>query len=173
MRREKFVVTPVVIFFGVIGVILAWSYKRTIPIAEARTIVIVSSSPSKIIPKPSYKTVHMKITAYCPCEKCCGKDADGVTSRNKDAYITKGIAADPKLIPYNTILEIPNYGKFKVDDTGGAMRQSAKKGIYHIDFRNPGRFPPPSFSKKEKDDFLHREAKKFGVQWMDVKIYNP
>ncbi len=100
------------------------------------------------------KAIKMKVTAYCPCKKCCGKHADGKTSTNRDAYKTFGVAADPAVIPYGTVLIIPGVGERVVDDTGGAMRQSTKKGIYHIDVRFHS----------------HQEAKNFGVQWLKVKI---
>lgn len=102
----------------------------------------------------SEKSVLMKVTAYCPCEKCCGEDADGVTSTGKNARVTFGVAADPKVIPYGTKLLIPGVGIRKVDDTGGDMRKSARQGIYHIDVRFHS----------------HEEALRFGVQWLKVKI---
>lgn len=76
------------------------------------------------------------VTAYCPCGKCCGKNADGLTSQGRDAFKTCGIAADPTVIPYGTIVEIPGAGEFIVDDTGGAMRQNwRKRRIIHLDLR--------------------------------------
>lgn len=105
----------------------------------------------------SPEVVRMKVSAYCPCEKCCGIYADGKTSIGKDAWKTLGVAAAPKLLPYGTKLEIPSIGIREVDDTGGAMRQSAKQEIYHIDIRFHS----------------HQEAKNFGVQWLDVKILGP
>lgn len=97
----------------------------------------------------------MKVTAYCAdCRICNGKWADGRTALNDDARKCDGVAAAPKLIPYRTKLLIPGVGVKEVDDTGGAMRQAAKKGIYHIDVR-----------------FLdHAEARRFGVRWLDVTI---
>lgn len=106
--------------------------------------------------KPTSRTTNMKVTAYCPCEKCCGKYADGFTSTGKNAKKTIGVAADPKLLPYGTRLNIPGLGVLSVDDTGGAMRQSAKKGIYHIDIRFPN----------------HQEALNWGVKNLSVEILN-
>ena len=104
---------------------------------------------------PSHRTIHMKVTAYCPCSKCCGKDADGKTSIGRNAKKTLGVAAAPKLLPYGTKLDIPGIGTRTVDDTGGAMRQSAKKGIWHIDVRMHS----------------HTKARTFGVKWLDVKVF--
>lgn len=87
-------------------------------------------------PPPGHRWVEVLTTAYCPCAKCCGADADGMTSigRPVDRF-PYGIAAAPKLVPYRTWLSIPGYGEFMVDDTGGAMRQSAERGIVHLDLR--------------------------------------
>lgn len=75
------------------------------------------------------------VTAYCPCPLCCGDESDGKTSRGRDAYTTRGVAVDPSIIPYGSIVSIPGYGSFVADDTGGAMRNDGKKGIVHIDLR--------------------------------------
>lgn len=97
----------------------------------------------------------VKVTAYCICSICCGKWAQyAKTSTGDDAKICDGVAADPKLIAYRTKLEIPGIGIREVDDTGGGMRQSAKKGIYHIDVRMPS----------------HQQALKWGVRWLKVRI---
>jgi 3D (Asp-Asp-Asp) domain-containing protein len=105
----------------------------------------------------SLRTVRMKVTAYCLCEICCEKWAhlpERKTSIGDDAKLYDGVAADPKLLPYRTKLDIPGIGIKEVDDTGGGMRQSAKKGIYHIDVRMPS----------------HSEARRFGVKYLEVKI---
>lgn len=80
--------------------------------------------------------IKMVTTAYCTCELCCEKwSGGGKTSIGKDASICNGVAAAPKLLPYHTRLDIPGIGIREVDDTGGAMRKDARKGIYHIDIR--------------------------------------
>ena len=102
--------------------------------------------------KPSkFKKITAKITAYCPCEKCCGEYSDGVTSTGPDAY-TRGCAVDPRRIPYGSIIQIDGYGTVTADDTGGAMRNS---DIYHIDVR---------FA-------THQEALNFGVKKEEVLVY--
>lgn len=100
------------------------------------------------------KIIKMKVTAYCPCKKCCGRYAKGRTSTGKNAWKTQGVAACPKIISYGTYLAIPKVGIRKVDDTGQKMRNEAKKGIHHIDIRMRN----------------HQTAKNFGVKWLKVKI---
>ena len=100
----------------------------------------------------------MKVTAYCPGSCCCGEYADGKTATNDDAYICDGVAADFKLLPKRTLLEIPGVGVKEVDDKGGAMRKDAKRGIYHIDLRFPS----------------HEQALEWsgawGYKWLKVKV---
>lgn len=73
-----------------------------------------------------------KVTHYCGCSKCCGQYSDGSES---EAYGCKGdkltpmysIAADPKVIPYGTIVHDIDGNEYRVEDVGGWI-----KG-YHID----------------------------------------
>ncbi len=162
-------IASTVLGVGIICVVIAINYRVTFGTADAsseasssekkiavpmgRGREILSLSPKK--ESASFFVKRMKITAYCPCAKCCGKYSDGITAIGRNAHKTLGVAADPKLLPYRTALEIPNLGKRIVDDTGGAMRQSAKKGIWHIDVRFP----------------THQEALEWGVKWLDVKVY--
>ncbi len=121
-------------------------------------VKLKSVQSEKEIPEDkNYKVVSAKLTAYCPCEKCCGKYADGITSIGRNAKTTRGVAVDPKMIKYKSMIDISGIGTFMADDTGGAMRQSGRKGIYHIDVRFHD----------------HQEAKNFGVKFLDIKIYEP
>lgn len=101
--------------------------------------------------KYKIKKVKATVTAYCPCKKCCGKYANGKTSTGNSAY-EFGIAADPKRIPYGTILCIEGYGISVVDDTGGAMRRNQN---LHFDVRFP----------------THKRALEWGRKEIIVEIY--
>jgi len=66
------------------------------------------------------------VSAYCPCEKCCGKHADGITASGKPVTFNGGhfVAAD-KGIPFGTLISIPGYHGGKpvpVLDVGGAIK---------------------------------------------------
>lgn len=72
------------------------------------------------------------VTAYCPCPLCCPGTADGRTATMTHAYRWRGIAVDPKRIPYGSLLYVPGYGFALADDTGAAMRSDPN---LHIDVR--------------------------------------
>ena len=79
-----------------------------------------------------YTEREMIITAYCPCEKCCGvyattrqKDENGndivLTASGKEAKSGCTVAVDPRYIPYGT--EIIIDGKtYIAEDCGGAIK---------------------------------------------------
>jgi 3D (Asp-Asp-Asp) domain-containing protein len=108
----------------------------------------LKQSSSKTSP---WKTVHMKVTGYCACPKCCGKSADGITAdmhriRPGDVFV----AADKK-IPFGTRVIIPGYNRgrsVEVKDRGGLIRGN------HLDLY---------FTS-------HKTAKKWGVKYLDVRI---
>lgn len=87
------------------------------------------------------------ITAYCPCEKCCGK-SDGITATGTKATAGRTIAVDPNEIPYGTRIEIEGVGVRIAEDCGGAV------------------------SGKKIDLFFetHEQAKNWGKQIKKVKI---
>lgn len=116
---------------------------------EIDSVTTITSSSNNSSRKEGYK-ITAKVTAYCPCSLCCGKFADGKTSRGRDAWRTRGVAVDPKVIPYGSQVTIPGYGTFVADDTGSAM----KKGGVRIDLRFP----------------THAAALEFGVKEMDINV---
>jgi 3D (Asp-Asp-Asp) domain-containing protein len=64
-------------------------------------------------------------TAYCPCEKCCGK-TDGITASGIKAMQGRTIAVDKNVIPLGSTVLIyidgELYGIFIAEDTGGAIK---------------------------------------------------
>jgi 3D (Asp-Asp-Asp) domain-containing protein len=106
-------------------------------------------------PPPGLRWVKVRTTGYCPCAICCGVFSDGRTSINRPvATFPFGIAVEPKLVPYRTQVDVPGYGLAMVDDTGGAMRQDAARGIVHFDLR---------FT-------THGQARSWGVRSMYVAL---
>src|SRR4051812_22266638 len=84
---------------------------------------------SAVIPSASIshklRTLRMEVTAYCPCTKCCGENAHGVTASGHDVSYNNSrfVAADNNLA-FGTKLVIPGYagGAVEVIDRGGAIK---------------------------------------------------
>ncbi len=99
-----------------------------------------------------WQTVQMRVTAYCPCQKCCGKYSDGVTAsgykiRPGDAFV----AAD-KEYSFGTEMIIAGYKNgepVKVLDRGGAIRGNRLDVFF----------------------YSHEEALKWGVRDLGVKVH--
>jgi uncharacterized protein YabE (DUF348 family) len=67
------------------------------------------------------RALEMRSTAYCPCTKCCGPTARGVTSSGLAAE--KGVVAvDPRVIPMGSKLYVDGYGYAVAADTGSAIK---------------------------------------------------
>lgn len=86
-----------------------------------------------------------KLTAYCPCSKCCGKWAGGNTSSG--TIPTQGRTVACNTLPAGTKVNI-NGHDYIVEDTG-----SMKGNVVDIFFNS------------------HQEALNFGVQYAEVFIY--
>lgn len=89
-----------------------------------------------------------KLTAYCPCAKCCGEWADGITYTGTEATAGRTIAVDPNVIPLGSTVHI-NGQAYTAEDIGGAIKGN-RIDVY---------FP------------THTEALQFGVQYAEVTIY--
>ena len=68
----------------------------------------------------------MEVTAYCPCKKCCGRGAMGLTASGRKVSYNGGrfVAADSSLA-FGTQLCIPGYNggrAVEVADRGGAIK---------------------------------------------------
>jgi 3D (Asp-Asp-Asp) domain-containing protein len=93
-----------------------------------RDIAAVPATPMTpaIAELPSVRQVMMQVTAYCPCTKCCGSKAQGITASGKDVSYNEGrvVAAD-RSVPFGTRLIIPGYHAgqaVEVIDRGGAIK---------------------------------------------------
>ncbi len=84
---------------------------------------------------PTIKTIEMEVTAYCPCTKCCGPKAQGITASGKNVHYNDGrfVAADRKFA-FGTKLIIPGYAAGKtveVTDRGGAIKGNKLDVYFH------------------------------------------
>lgn len=93
-------------------------------------------------------TKIFKITAYCPCSKCCGKYASGYTSSGTKATAGRTVAASSQFA-FGTKLLI-NGKEYTVEDRGGAITGN-KIDIYMN---------------------THAEALAWGVKYLPVQVVN-
>lgn len=122
--------------------------KKLIILIQIITIIILLS----LSPQAEQKYYLMTATAYCPCEKCCGKWAEfGLTSEGYKAG-RGNIAIDPQGGPLEMgqIVWVEGYGYGVCSDTGSAI-----KG-WRVDL---------GFNKGE-----HYKALKYGVELVRVYI---
>lgn len=70
---------------------------------------------------------EFKLTAYCPCVKCCGK-TDGITATGTTAAEGRTIAVDPRVIPYGSSVTIyfadGTSHTYTAEDCGGAIKEN-------------------------------------------------
>lgn len=100
------------------------------------TLIVTSRPPMLTSPQvPEKKLVSLgvfKLTAYCPCKKCCGKWAETRPvdkNGNPIIYTASGnlaregftIAADISVLPFGTKVYI-NGHEYEVQDVGGAVK---------------------------------------------------
>lgn len=100
-------------------------------------------------PKAELAAIY-RVSAYCPCEICCGRWADGVTASGHVIQPGDKFVASPKNVPFGTMFTVPGYNNGKpvpASDRGGAI-----KGNRFDVF-----FP------------THQEALNWGVQYLNVK----
>ena len=105
----------------------------------------------KLEDKEQWHVVHMRVTGYCSCAKCCGNFSDGKTAnchkiRKGDVFV----AAD-KRYHFGTEMIVPGYN-----------------GSQPVEVRDRGRL-----IKGNKLDIYfdsHKQAQKWGVKYLDVLV---
>lgn len=94
---------------------------------------------------------EFRLTAYCACRKCCGKDPGdfgyGVTASGAVVEAGRTIAVDSSVIPLGSEIVIDGH-TYVAEDTGSAIKGN-RIDIYFD---------------------THQEALNFGVQYADVYI---
>lgn len=99
----------------------------------------------------NWETVHMRVTAYCPCTKCCGEYAQGITASGYKIGEGDHLVAADKRYVFGTRMIIPGYGSsepVEVLDRGGAI-VGDKLDVFFA---------------------THQEALEWGVRYLDVKV---
>ena len=98
-----------------------------------------------------WKTVPMRVTAYCACSKCCGRYADGITACGHKIQPGDALAAADAQYAFGTEMIVPGYnaGKaVKVLDRGGLIRGNRLDVFFDS----------------------HQQALEWGVKYLQVKV---
>lgn len=94
MKRSVLIAALLVAILGALGIASATEDSGQTP----ETVVV---PPGVVMPRDEpqetqeTRTCVFTVTAYCPCEKCCGEYANGYTAAGEKATQGVTIAADP------------------------------------------------------------------------------
>ena len=119
VKRSVLIAALLVAIFVALGIASATEDSGQTPEA-----VVVP--PGMVLPRyepqdtKETRTCVFTVTAYCPCEKCCGAYANGYTATGEKATQGVTIAADPDVLPMGTKIELDGH-TYTVQDTGGAI----------------------------------------------------
>ena len=121
---------------------------ENVPVKSEPLVLEVEEVVKETTPEPEIERVPLgeyRITAYCPCEKCCGAWADGITYTGTEATEGRTIAVDPDVIPLGSIVEI-NGVEYVAEDVGGAIKGDRIDLYFNS----------------------HEDALEWGVQYLDI-----
>lgn len=135
--------------------------EKTTPTELASLTPSLPLGKTKNTPEPErsepstdeWHAVRMRVTAYCPCPKCCGQYADGITACGHVIQPGDTFVAADKRYGFGTEIIVPGYSRgqaVKVLDRGGAIKGDRIDVFFHS----------------------HQEALEWGVQYLDVKVHN-
>lgn len=84
-----------------------------IPAPESDIVVVEEKKPDRVL----VSLGEYRISAYCPCEKCCLK-SDGITASGTQA--TAGRTAAMNGVPFGTKIVIDGH-EYTIEDRGGGL----------------------------------------------------
>jgi 3D (Asp-Asp-Asp) domain-containing protein len=117
------------------------------------TLFALTPTPVPTLAAPKVRQILMEVTAYCACKKCCGPRAQGLTASGRRIDYNGGrfVAADTRLLKFNTKLLVPGYAAgqpVEVIDRGGAIKGNKLDVFFDS----------------------HDQARKWGRQWLLVTV---
>lgn len=119
VKRSVLIAALLVAILGALGIASATedSGQTTETVVVPPRVVLPRDEPQET---QEMRTCVFTVTAYCPCEKCCGAYANGYTATGAKAIQGVTIAADPDVLPMGTEIELDGH-TYTVQDTGGAI----------------------------------------------------
>lgn len=108
---------------------ICYETEPTEEIAEEPEAAPIPITEEPALPAPE-SIGTFRITAYCPCKKCCGKDPSdpwyGITATGTRAQEGRTIAVDPKVIGYGSVVYFEGVdglvSGYVAEDCGGAIK---------------------------------------------------
>jgi 3D (Asp-Asp-Asp) domain-containing protein len=94
-------------------------YEETTTILETTTAK-VEETTEEITITELICLGEFEVTAYCACERCCGK-SDGITATGTKATAGRTLAVDPNEIPYGSVVVIGG-NEYIAEDCGGSVK---------------------------------------------------
>lgn len=119
VKRSVLIAALLVAILGALGIAYAakGSKKAPEPVVLPSVVVLPRNTTQEAA---QTQEQTFTVTAYCPCEKCCGAYANGYTATGEKATQGVTIAADPDVLPMGTEIELDGH-TYTVQDTGGAI----------------------------------------------------
>lgn len=119
VKRSVLIAALLVAILGALGIASATEDNGQTPetVVVPPVVVLPSDEPQET---QDARTCVFTVTAYCPCEKCCGVFANGYTATGAKATQGVTIAADPDVLPMGTEIELDGH-TYTVQDTGGSI----------------------------------------------------
>ena len=161
MKRKVFIILTIVALSLIAGLSTPKNKPKVTLLSSDITQINTPAvaNPQEITPaipslesQDKWQIVRMRVTAYCPCAKCCGNSADWITASGHKIQPGEIFVAADKRYPFGTEMIIPGYNDdkpVKVLDRGGSIHGD------HIDI---------FFTS-------HQQALNWGVQSLDIQIH--
>ena len=133
---------------GVASMLASNPEPATRKAASANMVSVRHFNGRPIVPT---RTLRMRVTAYSPDERSCGRHADGITSSGYSVETNSGhlVAADARWFKFGSLISIPGYADEQVVpvlDRGGAIKGNRLDVLYPT----------------------HERAREWGVQYLYV-----
>lgn len=146
--------------FGPDTIASAEGEEVAVEAAEVVSEPEISVDTYRDIPKP-VSIGQFTVTAYCPCQKCCGKTpsdpAYGITASGAKAKQGRTIAVDPEVIPLGSVVYFEGtdglIGGYVAEDTGGVIKGN------RIDLYFDSHEDALEWGVRYKEVFMMEEAK--------------
>ncbi len=154
-KSSNRIVLQVVAGVCLVGLVASVAYTGTDRTASIRNASLAARPSAQVqdpnAPSGEWRTVRMRVTGYCPCSKCCGDSADGITANGHRIQPGDTFVAADRRYSFGTEMIIPGYSNsqvVKVLDRGGAIRGDKLDAFFHT----------------------HQAALEWGVKYLDVQV---